>query len=105
MFVENGVASPRLVAIGRAENRPVASNDHADGRARNRRVTISILPESAGDNDLVPVATLGNGSRTNQARRGSAATGNGCSRWRCSAIERAQPVQPVPVATITPDEE
>ena len=58
LFVENGVASPRLVAIGRAENRPVASNDHADGRARNRRVTISILPESAGDNDLVPVATL-----------------------------------------------
>lgn len=58
LFVENGVASPRLVAIGRAENRPVASNDSAEGRARNRRVTISILPESAGDNDLVPVATL-----------------------------------------------
>ena len=36
----------------------MASNDSADGRARNRRVTISILPESAGDNDLVPVATL-----------------------------------------------
>ena len=57
------------------------------------------------NNIVVPVTTLGKGSRTNQARRGSAATGSGCSRWRCSAIERAQPVQPVPVATITPDEE
>ena len=58
LFVEHGVGSSRLVAIGRAENRPIASNDSAEGRARNRRVTISILPESAGDDALVPTGKL-----------------------------------------------
>ena len=58
LFVEHGVGSSRLVAIGRAENRPIASNDSPEGRARNRRVTISILPESVGDDALVPVGKL-----------------------------------------------
>ena len=49
------VPQPAAV-VGATEER--VDDERAEGRARNRRVTISILPESAGDNDLVPVATL-----------------------------------------------
>lgn len=54
LFVENGIAPNRLIAIGYAENRPVAPNTTPEGRARNRRVTISVLPESADQAALVP---------------------------------------------------
>jgi len=49
LFIEQGVAAGRLKAIGRADNAPVAGNDTPEGRARNRRVTITVLalpPES-----------------------------------------------------------
>jgi chemotaxis protein MotB len=46
LFVDNGVAAPRLVAIGYADTRPVDSNDTMDGRSRNRRVTVLIRPET-----------------------------------------------------------
>ncbi|AUH34569.1 OmpA family protein [Paracoccus tegillarcae] len=39
-----GVNSGRLVAVGRGESQPVASNDTAAGRATNRRVEILIRP-------------------------------------------------------------
>lgn len=47
MFIENGVAAPRLTAVGSAANHPVASNDTAEGRARNRRVTVTVLSPAA----------------------------------------------------------
>lgn len=43
LFVDGGIAPDRLVVLGYGENRPMASNDTPDGRARNRRVTIMIL--------------------------------------------------------------
>ncbi|TDR82063.1 flagellar motor protein MotD [Paludibacterium purpuratum] len=43
LFQENGVMPQRLVAVGRAENMPVADNGSSDGRARNRRVSITVL--------------------------------------------------------------
>jgi len=43
LFIDNGIASARLTAVGQAANRPVASNDDEAGRARNRRVAITIL--------------------------------------------------------------
>jgi chemotaxis protein MotB len=43
LFEENGVLAKRLAALGRGANQPVASNDDAEGRARNRRVAITIL--------------------------------------------------------------
>jgi chemotaxis protein MotB len=43
LFIEHGVAASRLTAVGSAANRPVASNDTAEGRARNRRVTVTVL--------------------------------------------------------------
>jgi chemotaxis protein MotB len=39
-FVDDGFSPRRLTAGGHADNRPVATNATADGRARNRRVEI-----------------------------------------------------------------
>jgi chemotaxis protein MotB len=50
LFIEQGLTAERLKAIGHADNNPVASNDSNEGRARNRRVTITVLappPEAA----------------------------------------------------------
>ena len=43
LFIEDGVSSSRLTAAGVADNDPVSSNDSPDDRARNRRVTVTIL--------------------------------------------------------------
>ncbi len=43
LFVDSGVAESRLTAVGRAANQPVAPNDTPDGKARNRRVAVTIL--------------------------------------------------------------
>jgi chemotaxis protein MotB len=42
LFIDAGVAPPRLVASGYADTRPVDTNDTVSGRARNRRVTVMI---------------------------------------------------------------
>ncbi len=42
---KKGIPAKRLSATGYGEYRPIASNDDPDGRARNRRVEIAILPE------------------------------------------------------------
>jgi outer membrane protein OmpA-like peptidoglycan-associated protein len=39
-LVSRGIDPSRLVAVGRGSDRPLATNDSADGRARNRRVEI-----------------------------------------------------------------
>jgi len=41
---EGGVAPDKLSAVGYGEYRPVASNETADGKKKNRRVEIVILP-------------------------------------------------------------
>jgi len=45
LFNSMGVASVRLVAVGYADTRNIATNDSPEARARNRRVTVMILPE------------------------------------------------------------
>lgn len=55
LFLDSGVAPDRLTAIGFADTRPVEPNLLADGRARNRRVTIlidSADPEKGKEVDL-----------------------------------------------------
>lgn len=48
LFIGQGIAASRLTAVGSADNHPILSNDTAEGRARNRRVTITVLsPELA----------------------------------------------------------
>ena len=66
LFADAGVAADRLTAIGYADTRPVEPNLLADGRARNRRVTILIdseIPEKGTELDLQgQVTARGSGS-------------------------------------------
>ena len=48
LVTKRGLEAGRLTAIGYGESRPIASNDTADGRQKNRRVEIIILPQSSG---------------------------------------------------------
>lgn len=43
LFIDNGIAENRLIAVGHGSNQPVASNDTAEGRMRNRRVQVMIM--------------------------------------------------------------
>jgi chemotaxis protein MotB len=43
LFADVGVPSARLTAVGVAANEPVATNQSPEGRARNRRVAVTIL--------------------------------------------------------------
>jgi chemotaxis protein MotB len=43
LFIDAGVGAQRLTAVGHSSNVPVASNGDAVGRARNRRVAVTIL--------------------------------------------------------------
>ena len=43
---EKSVSEPRLAAIGYGEYKPVAGNDSKEGRQKNRRVEIVILPKT-----------------------------------------------------------
>jgi len=56
LFIDNGVAEARMSVIGYGPNRAVASNDTAEGRARNRRVTVMILEEPPGGVIEFPLA-------------------------------------------------
>jgi chemotaxis protein MotB len=49
LFIEKGLASGRMTVVGSADNHPVAPNDTPDGRARNRRITITLLAPSTGN--------------------------------------------------------
>jgi outer membrane protein OmpA-like peptidoglycan-associated protein len=46
-LVAKGVAADRLVAAGYGFERPIATNDTALGRAKNRRVEFTILDDGA----------------------------------------------------------
>lgn len=59
LFVDAGVAPERLTAIGYADTRPVEPNLLADGRARNRRVSIMIdsaIPEKGTEVNIEQAA-------------------------------------------------
>jgi len=43
---EVGVPAERMIASGRAEYAPVAPNDSADGRQKNRRIEITLVDRS-----------------------------------------------------------
>ncbi len=53
LFQDNGVAPWRLTATGYGEQRPLTSNDSPEGRARNRRVTVSI--DALVATEVIPV--------------------------------------------------
>jgi chemotaxis protein MotB len=49
LFADSGIAERRMVAMGHGANQPIAPNDNAEGRMRNRRVTVMILSELPDD--------------------------------------------------------
>ena len=54
LFAERGIAGSRLVVAGMGENQPVAENDTAEGRNRNRRVALVILGAPPAPSDPKP---------------------------------------------------
>src|SRR5579871_2460889 len=48
---QSGIDPRRVGAAGYGEFRPVADNGTAEGRAKNRRITITILPDEFAPND------------------------------------------------------
>ncbi len=51
-----GVAPQRVGAVGYGEYRPIADNSTAEGRAKNRRIAITILPDELAGADAAPAA-------------------------------------------------
>ena len=57
LFIESGIADKRLTAVGHGPTQPVGPNDTAEGRLRNRRVSVMILsnlPENAMEVPVKP---------------------------------------------------
>lgn len=55
LFVDSGVAEGRLTAVGHGPTQPVAGNDTAEGRMRNRRVSVMVLSRLPEIEKEVPV--------------------------------------------------
>src|SRR5690606_26534419 len=45
LLERRGIASPRLSAVGYGAHRPIASNDSAEARAKNRRAAMVVLAD------------------------------------------------------------
>lgn len=56
LFIDSGVGATRLTALGYGEYRPAESNDTPEGRARNRRVTVTMLSAEPEHVTEIPVA-------------------------------------------------
>jgi chemotaxis protein MotB len=54
LFEQAGVAPQRMAAIGFGQFRPMDSNDVAQGRAKNRRVTLNILADNKDEVAILP---------------------------------------------------
>lgn len=50
-LVKAGIAEDRLIAVGYGEERPVATNDNAEGKEKNRRVEFNILDKEKKENE------------------------------------------------------
>lgn len=55
LFVDGGIAEERLSAVGHGATRPVESNETAQGRLRNRRVSVQILSNLPEERTEVPL--------------------------------------------------
>ena len=87
LFLENGIAEKRMVAVGHGANEPLESNDTAEGRQRNRRVQLVIL---SGLPEVVTEVPLGSPSEQGAAIPASpqvaaAAAANGAANGTVNA--------------------
>jgi len=48
LIQKHGIDPGRLIAVGYGEERPLASNETEEGRQKNRRVELVILPQASG---------------------------------------------------------
>ena len=72
-----GVDPRRLGAVGYGEFRPVADNSTAEGRARNRRIAITILSEELAGADISSAETTSNSQVSTNAEPDTAVAGRG----------------------------
>ncbi|MFZ6679915.1 flagellar motor protein MotD [Undibacterium sp. Tian12W] len=80
LLTENGVDENRVTAVGQGAKLPVSDNDTPEGRARNRRVSVTILavlPEPAVEVPLSPASGPAATSLPAQAARPVAASLSG----------------------------
>jgi chemotaxis protein MotB len=56
LFSDNGISSSRMVVIGRGENLPIDENTSAEGRQRNRRVSLTVLTSLPDSVTEIPVS-------------------------------------------------
>ncbi len=59
---QGGVDPHRVGAVGYGEYRPIADNATAEGRAKNRRIAITILPDELAAADTVTAPTTATGT-------------------------------------------
>ncbi len=45
-LVDAGITAERLIAVGRGETQPIAPNDTADNKAKNRRIELKVLDQN-----------------------------------------------------------
>ena len=64
LLEEQGVPSERLAVVSLGPNDPIASNDTAADRARNRRIEIRLLPAAgrADADEVVPERAAAEGA-------------------------------------------
>jgi chemotaxis protein MotB len=85
-----GVDPRRVGAVGYGEFRPIADNATADGRAKNRRIAITILSDELVGADTVPAPAVRPGGGAPQAKPEAAPAPVG------PPSASAQPVAPPP---------
>ena len=86
-----GVDPRRLGAVGYGEFRPVADNATPEGRARNRRIAITILSEELAGADIAPTATP-----KTPALPGATTVGTNALVDRAGRVPLAEATPPVP---------
>ena len=78
-LVSQGLAAGKVKAEGRGESEPVASNKSSEGRARNRRVEVTIVPVGYQSRQGMPATSAGSAATV---RDKAAAAASGAGRRR-----------------------
>jgi chemotaxis protein MotB len=93
---KGGVDPRRLGAVGYGEFRPIADNSTPQGRARNRRIAITVVSDEIVGSDAAASATMPAAEKTNAAPASAAAPTNSAIP---SAIPPSIPAPEPPPAT------